>query len=273
VGDLRDEILASVAGARITACIVADDAGIVAETGLAAEEAGRLGLSVERILTEGSQVEKGDEIARFHGNPRQIVVAEEVLMGIMAKPSGIATAARRFVKKAGQRPRIVCGAWKKMPSSQKAAIRRAVVCGGAWCRMSQDPFVYLDKNYVEIFGGVGEGLRAVANMTGHVKVVQLRGRHANIELEACEAVEHGAHVLHVDSGSPDDAERVSRKLKRSGTRNRVRIAFSGDVRFEHMDALKKLDIDILDIGRSIVDAPLLDMRMEVLRVENGEEVG
>jgi len=139
--------------------------------------------------------------------------------------------------------------------------------------MCQDPFVYLDKNYVEIFGGVGESLRAVANMTDRVKVVQLRGRRKSIELEACEAVEHGAHVLHVDSGSPDDAERVSRKLKCSGTRNRVRIAFSGDVRLEHMDELKALDIDILDIGRGIVDAPLLDMRMEVLRVENEEWVG
>ena len=30
-----------------------------------------------------------------------------------------------------------------------------------------------------------------------------------------------------------------------------------------------MDVDILDIGRAIVDAPLLDMRMEVIAVEAG----
>ncbi|MGW8314331.1 MAG: hypothetical protein ACWGNV_01935, partial [Bacteroidales bacterium] len=49
-----------------------------------------------RILKEGSEVRSGDEVARFAGGPKQVVAAEDVLIGLLAKPSGIATAARRF---------------------------------------------------------------------------------------------------------------------------------------------------------------------------------
>ena len=52
-----------------------------------------------------------------------------------------------------------------------------------------------------------------------------------------------------------------------GLRNKVSIAFGGGVRLEQIDELKALGVDILDIGREIVDAPLLDMRVELVGTE------
>lgn len=265
VPDLRDEILRSAAGKQVVASVVADDSGVLAETGAVASEARRLGLDLQRIRADGA-ILKGDEIARFAGSAKQIVSAEDVLIGLMAKASGIATAARRFVDRAAGRPKIVSGAWKKMPASQKDAIRRALAIGGASCRISDHPFVYLDKNYLRILGGITASLAAVAGLTDYEKVVQLKGRYQDIAREACAAVAAGADLLHIDTAQPDDVTHVSDALTRLGLRRRVRIAFGGNVRLEDMDRLKALDIDILDIGRQIVDAPLLDMRMEVYAV-------
>jgi nicotinate-nucleotide pyrophosphorylase (carboxylating) len=89
--------------------------GIIAGITSAKEEAGNLGLSILRVVNEGSPVRKGDEVIRFSGTPRQIVIAEEILIGLLAKPSGIATHAHKFVKATGGKPKVVCGAWKKMP--------------------------------------------------------------------------------------------------------------------------------------------------------------
>jgi len=264
MGDIRDGILRSVLGNRITAAIIADDAGVVAETAAAAGEARALGLTVHRILPEGSEVRPGDEIARLAGTPKQVVMAEDCLIGLMAKPSGVATAARRFVARAGDRPEIVAGAWKKMPAALKEAIRRAIAVGGAKVRMSSGPFLYLDKNYVKMLGGIAEALKAVALLAGYVRVVQLKGHHREIALEADEAVTHGADILFVDSGQWADLRTVSDRLKQEGLRERVRIAFGGSIRLEDIDGLKALDVDILDVGRHIVDAPLLDMRLEVV---------
>ncbi len=262
--DLRDVIFSTVADRLVTGVILADDEGIVSETKTAADESKRMGLTLLGILEEGSAVRPGDEIARISGTPTQVVSAEDVLIGLMAKPSGIATAARAFVSRANGRPEIVSGAWKKMPLAQKESIRRAVAAGGAFIRICQDPFVYLDKNYIKILGGVGRALEAVSSMTDRKKVAQLKGRYSSVVEEACEAIESGADILHIDTGSTADVEAVVQELVRRGLRSRVKLAFSGNIRLEDLDELKQMDLDILDIGRQIVDAPLLDMRLEVV---------
>jgi nicotinate-nucleotide pyrophosphorylase (carboxylating) len=156
-----------------------------------------------------------------------------------------------------------------MPLYQKESIRRAVGVGGALIRISPDPFVYLDKNYIRILGGIGRALQAVSRMTDRRKVAQLKGRHKSVVEEACEAVEFGADILHIDTGNTEDVDRVVRELVRLDLRSRVSIAFSGSIRLEDVDELKRLDVDILDIGRQIVDAPLLDMRLEVIEAREG----
>jgi nicotinate-nucleotide pyrophosphorylase (carboxylating) len=259
-----------VAEEKVAASIIADDDGIIAETAAAEKEAKKLGLTINRILVEGSRVKQGDEILRFIGKPKQVVIAEDRLIGLMAKASGIASAARRFVEKAGPRPEIVSGAWKKMPFSQKEVIRRAVAVGGANSSISRDPFLYLDKNYIKMLGGIKESLLAVVDLKGYLKVVQIKGAYKDIALEGCDAVEGGANIIFIDTGRQHDVKRVTDRLNRAGWRGKVKIAFGCNVRLEDIEALKALDVDILDIGRQIVDAPLLDMRLEVVDTKGGK---
>lgn len=272
--DLRDEIFKGVSDRKVTANIVSDGEGVIAETRAAAEEACRLGLAVESVLDEGSRVGSGDEVMRIEGSPKQVAQAEEVLLGIISKPSGIATAVCRFIEKAGQRPRIVCGAWKKMPPPLKDAIRRAVITGGGAFRITGEPFVYLDKNIIEMLGGIAASLSATSSLTGHVKAVQIKGRYGDIADEACEAARCGASIVFIDTGRPGDVAEVTGRLESMGLRSRVQIAFGGNVTLPDIDRLKSLDIDILDIGRAIVDAPLLDLRMEIegMEEDNGKGV-
>lgn len=262
--DVREEILRHVPVARVTATIVADEAGILAGVSMAKREAERLGLSLVHIREDGSPVERGDEIARFTGSPKQVVMAEESMVGMLAKPSGIATMARRFVEKTDGRPKVVCGAWKKMPAVLKEMIRGAVSVGSAHPRIVTGPFAYLDKNYIELLGGIRKSLAAVAHLEDHSKVVQVKGRHGDIVSEAREAAEFGADIVFVDTGRADDARAVAEELARRGLRGKVMLAFGGGVNLEEMEELTTLDIDILDIGRPIVDAPLLDMRLEII---------
>jgi len=265
--DVREEILKNVQRKKVTASIVVDEDGIIAGITSTKEEAGKLGLSVLMIVNEGSHVRKGDEVIRFSGTPRQIVMAEEILMGLMAKPSGIATKAHQFVKATGGRPKVVCGAWKKMPPSLKDMIREAVHAGGALSRIEPTPFVYLDKNYVKLLGGIKKSLEAVAHLRNVSKVVQVRGRYQDIVSEACEAAESGANIVFIDTGNTADVRPVVERLRQLGLRNKVKIAFGGGVNIETIGELKALDIDILDIGRQIVDAPLLDMRLEIIDIK------
>ena len=262
--DVREEILKSVQARRVVAAIVADEEGIVAGVSLARSEAEKLGVLVMEIVGEGTCVKRGDELARLAGTPRQIVMAEDVLIGALAKASGIASRAREFVTRANGRPRVVSGGWKKMPPAMKEMIRSAVAVGGAQPRIVPGPFAYLDKNYVELLGGIRQSLAAVAHLEGVAKVVQVKGRYDDLASEACEAADHGADVVFIDTGRAEDVARATALLTRRGLRAKVQVAFGGGVRLEDLDALKALDLDLLDIGRQIVDAPLLDMRLEIV---------
>jgi nicotinate-nucleotide pyrophosphorylase (carboxylating) len=266
--DIREEILRHVQGKHVTATILADDEGIIAGIPSTKKEADKLGLSLLMTRNDGDHVKKGDEVIRFSGSPKQVVMAEDILIGLLAKPSGIATSARKFVKATGGRPRIVCGAWKKMPPPLKDMIREAVIAGGAGYRMEDGAFVYLDKNYVALLGGIAKALSAVAHLNKSSKVIQVKGRYGNVVSEACEAAESGANVVFIDTGKPDDVRAAVERLLQRGLRNRVKLAFGGGVKIESIDELKILDIDILDIGRQIVDAPILDMRLEIVDIQN-----
>ncbi len=261
--DIRDQIFKKIINTQITASIIAVEKGVIAGSLSARKEAKNLGLSVLHWLDDASSVKKGDTIARFTGTPKQIAAAEEILMGHMAKPSGIATAAKKFVNKAGARPKIVSGAWKKMPILLKGMIRSAVAAGGAATRICETPFIYLDKNYIKMLGGIASSLRATEGMRDRKRVVQIHGYYKDIASEACEAAENGADMIFIDTGDINAAKKVIDALTARQLRQKVSVVFAGGIRFEDLDPLKSLDIDILDVGRAILDAPLLDMRMEV----------
>lgn len=229
----------------------------------ARREAERRGLTAAMSVTDGTPVVPGDTIMKIYGTPLILAIAEETLMGFIAKPSGIATAARAFVEKAPARMKIVCGAWKKMPPGEKESIRDAIAVGGAAFRITDQPFIYLDKNYIAMFGGIRECLDEVRHRNDVVKVIQLKGRYGALEGEARDAFEGGARILFIDTGKPKDVTSVSQELKRMGVRGEVEIAFGGGIALQDIEKLMACDIDILDVGRSIVDAPLLDMRMEI----------
>jgi nicotinate-nucleotide pyrophosphorylase (carboxylating) len=215
------------------------------------------------LQTDGDAVKAGAVVGRIAGSAMQIAIAEEFVIGKLAKPSGIATAAHRAVRLAGGEMKVVCGAWKKMPAEIKSIVREAIVCGGAAFRITDEPFLYLDKNFVRMLGGIEATLSAVAPIHDKLKVIQLKGEFARTEQEALLAVTHGADVLMIDTGNLADLEAANRVLEATGLRQQVKLAFARGIRLQDIAALKGLGIDILDIGSEIVDAPLLDMKMDV----------
>jgi nicotinate-nucleotide pyrophosphorylase (carboxylating) len=103
----------------------------------------------------------------------------------------------------------------------------------------------------------------VASVGDKLKVIQLKGEFASVAQEAIMAVTHGADILMVDTGGLADFEAARRALEAIGLRQQVKLAFAKGVRLRDIPAMKGRGIDILDIGSEIVDAPLLDMKLDV----------
>jgi nicotinate-nucleotide pyrophosphorylase (carboxylating) len=146
----------------------------------------------------------------------------------------------------------------------KQVLRDAILVGGAAIRISDEPFIYLDKNYVRMFGGVANAVRA-AGAVGHRTIaVQVRGETTRVEDEAVEAVSLGATIVMVDTGDTSELARVHAALGAAGCRQQVKLAFGGGIRLGSVGALSRLGADILDIGTEIIDAPIVDFRLDVI---------
>lgn len=123
-----------------------------------------------------------------------------------------------------------------MPFEIKPRIRSAIAAGGASVRICDEPMVYLDKNYVEMLGGIQASLRAAEQLEGRKKVVQIRGKYENGDIvrEAFSAVSAGADIVFVDTaGSPTYARsarpcsRRSRSWKEEFGYRDVKLAYAG----------------------------------------------
>ena len=269
--DLRDVILASVVDSTVTAAVIAETEGMIAGMKQTVEKGQSLGLEILYQASDGTRVEKSEKVLLFRGTPKQVAMAEECLIGMLAKPSGIATTVNEAVGLASGRLEIVSGAWKKMPPEIKFVVREAIATGGGNFRIINGPFIYLDKNYVRILGGIAQTLQAVKELRGMQKVIQLKGETADVSAEAREAVKHGADIIMVDTGNLADARAVAAVLTELGVRQQVKLAFAGGIKIKDIPALASEDIDILDIGAQVVDAPLLDFRLDVLHVRHAQD--
>ena len=261
--DLRDTIFAAVAGCSFVADVRVTTPGVICGIERAAQKATDLGCEVLHAAADGDDVGIDAPILTIRGSAKAIAMAEDCVPGAIAKPSGISRAMRRAQALAGSRVRVVSGAAKKMPEEVKDQIRRAVHRGGGSGRISEKPFLYLDKNYVRIFGSVRRTLEAVAPMQGFVRAIQLRGLVEDIAAEARSAIEMRAEILMVDSGRLEDLDMVSSMVRESGRRGETVIAFAGDIAMDDVADVVTHDVDILDIGRAILDAPIVDIKFDV----------
>ncbi|WP_088552627.1 nicotinate-nucleotide diphosphorylase [Calderihabitans maritimus] len=261
--DIREHLFAELHQKVFGFEIRVNQAGVLAGVRKAVEFATELGLKIEFFSQDGDRVEPGHCVFRGKGEAEKIVRAEEMMLGCLGKPSGVATAANRAVELAGERLKVVCGAWKKVAAEVRQELRQAIKLGGAGIRITEEPFVYLDKNYIRMLGGITPAVERAKMLPGRSVVVQLRGNGPAIEGEAKEAVEAGAGILMIDTGDEADLKRVIELAQRDGWRDRVKIAFAGGVTFDKIPRLANLGADIVDVGRAIIDAPLLDFRLDV----------
>jgi len=261
--DIPVLLLAACPHREVGARLVALEPGVAAGFREMTAEAGAMGLAVVAAVADGQPLAAGQILAELTGPPLAVLKAEDRLLGMVGKFSGVARAASRASDLAG-RVRVVCGAWKKMPLELKQGLRRSLEAGGVDTRIIDTPMVYLSKNHLRVLGSVGRAMDAALAIPGRDVVIQICGESGPIHLEAQEAVSRGAKVVFVDTGRLDDLIAVAGHLRGLGLRGEAQLAFAGGITLDDLPGLASADLDVVDLGRALIDAPLLDLRYQVM---------
>lgn len=268
--DIRDNLFKDIEHKKFRAIVTTERSGILAGVQDARKIADDLGIQLEICKKEGDNLSRGETFANLLGFPKQIAIAEEKLIGSLAKASGIATAAWTAKELAGDSMRICSGSWKKMPMEIKHMVRNAIAAGGATFRICEQPMVYIDKNFIRMFGSISNAIQACRYVPGAKIVIQIKGITNTIEEEAKMALQGNCHTLMIDTGNIEDVRVCYQTVKRCGKTGQVVIAFAKGIRIQDIPELAKEHIDVVCIGKEIVDAPLLDMKLDVIQEEKAE---
>jgi len=180
------------------------------------------------------------------------------VIGPIGFASGIATRASEFKKGCPQGLSLACGGWKKLPSMLKPLLREGLAAAGVFPRLVNGDFVYLSKNAVTMLGGVAPAISAGRSVEHGPVAIQVK----NVE-EALFAAENGAGIIMVDTGRLEDLSQVHAALCAHQYREKLTLAFGGGVKLGDLAAVREAGAQAVDVGRAILDAPLLDLRLTI----------
>jgi nicotinate-nucleotide pyrophosphorylase (carboxylating) len=242
--------------ARIEAVLAARQSGVLAglEAGLLAFELLDPSLDIERLLPEGSRVERGQAVARINGPARPVLAAERTALNLVCRLSGVATATRSLVDAIeGQKAKIVCTR-KTTPGLrilEKEAVRLG---GGANHRFGLDDAMLIKDNHIALAGGVRPALERARQHAGHLVKIELEVDTLD---QLAEALEVGVDAVLLDNMSPETMRRAVAMVD-----GRAITEASGRINLETAPAIAATGVDLISSGWITHSAPILDLGLD-----------
>jgi nicotinate-nucleotide pyrophosphorylase (carboxylating) len=218
----------------------------------------RPAISVNQRIFDGVRLNNGQEVAYIRHNARALLSCERVMLNVIQRLSGIATATRRYVDAiAGTRARVLDT--RKTVPGMRLLDKYAVTCGGGHNhRLDLSDGVLIKNNHIALAGGIVPALTAaVRNRTGR-QVIEVEVRTAD-ELE--QAIEHGAHSILLDNMSP---EQVRQCVERVGREQRkISLEASGGITLENIRAYAETGVDFISVGALTHSVQAVDMSLRI----------
>src|ERR1700692_2602783 len=243
--------------ARIEAVMAARQPGVLAglEAGLLAFELLDPSLEIERLVPEGSRVERGQAVARISGPARPVLAAERIALNLLCRLSGVATATRSLADAIeGHKSKIVCTR-KTTPGLrilEKEAVRLG---GGANHRFGLDDAMLIKDNHIALAGGVGPALERARAHAGHLVKIELEVDTLD---QLAEALEVGVDAVLLDNMDPDTLRRAVQMVN-----GRAVTEASGRITRESAPAVAASGVDLISSGWITHSAPILDLGLDV----------
>jgi nicotinate-nucleotide pyrophosphorylase (carboxylating) len=253
-------------GAEGRAVIRAKADGVIAGAFVADAAFDRFGARYEEVVSDGSRVAPGDVVARIRGPLAALLGAERTALNLLARLSGVASLARKFVDAvAGTRAKIL-DTRKTTPGYrllEKYAVRTG---GGVNHRMGLDDEILVKENHIAAARAAG----AAAGFDAAIRLLvenAPEGTRIGIEVQdlselhiALEA--RPAYVLCDNFGLADLALAVEIRDGWPGE-GRPEIEASGNVTLANVAEVAATGVDRISVGALTHSAPALDLSMRI----------
>lgn len=260
--DIPHHLLQNKINDKMIAVIKCTEDGILCGIDKVIKSALENGLEILETKFNGDCIKANDKLIVLKGNTLDIIKGEDLYLSYLCKPSGIASTGYKAKQMAGEL-KVVSGGWKKIPLEYKNTLREALTVSGVGLRILDEPFIYLDKNYLSVHKTIEDLICIAKTIPSRRIAIQIKGNTDSIEGEALKAAELGVSVIMIDTGNIEDINKCSAILRENKLRHNLQLAYAGGICLNDIEKIRNLDVDLIDVGRTIIDAPLLDIRYNV----------
>ena len=216
-------------------------------------------LNVRALLSDGSRLYSGSDIAVVSGPAGPILRAERIALNFLQRMSGIATATNRYVEAVrGLNSRIV-DTRKTAPGHRyldKYAVRMG---GGQNHRLNLADGILIKDNHIQANRFREMGLAQV------IALALERASHTikvEVEVETLdqvrEAVDAGAHIIMLDNMSVDLMREAMALID-----GRAVVEASGGINMDTVRAVAETGVDLISIGALTHSVTALDISLDL----------
>ncbi len=210
-------------------------------------------------LEDGARFKKGDEIAEFTGNAREVLTAERVAMNFAQHLSGIATMTAAYMDALdGVKCRICCTR-KTTPMMRQLEKAAVVHGGGSNHRHTLFNGILIKENHIMAAGGIENAIQRASDGTHHLMRIGIEV--TNLE-EFDVALAAKADVIMLDNMDND----TMREAVKRAEGHRVVLEASGNASLERIRGMAETGVHVISVGALTHSAPAVDMSLLIENV-------
>ena len=202
---------------------------------------------------EGSQIKKGDLIAIFEGNIKNILIGERVALNFLSHISGIATKTNSFVKKVNKKSKICCTR-KTIPNLrviQKYAVKLG---GGENHRFNLSDEFLIKDNHIAVDKDIREIIKNAIKFK--------KGKKITVEVDSLNQLKK-IIGLKFDRVLFDNMNIESLKAGVKLAKKYYQTEASGNITLNSVKNISKTGVDRISVGAITHSAPALDLKLEI----------
>lgn len=255
-GDVTTEAVVP-AGSRMSAAIRCREAGRIAGTGAIALALAHFDEPASAAIEapDGSDVGPGDVVARLAGSARTLLSAERVILNLLGRLSGIATATAAVVRAVEGTGAAIKDTRKTTPGLRLLEKYAVAVGGGVNHRFGLYDAVLIKDNHIAAAGSIAGAVGRVRTRWGDAFPVQVEVDTLD-QLEEALACRVGAVLL--DNMSTDLLRRAV-----GIAQGRCHLEASGGITLANVRAVAGSGVDSISLGWLTHSARSLDLGLDV----------
>ncbi len=249
-----------VEGYKIRSYVRSKDEGILAGEKFIVPFLKYLGFEVKSSVYDGRDIKKGDNLIIFEGDADKSLSVERLILNILGKLSGIATATYTMVRLAKEvNPTVrIAGTRKTTPGLRVFEKYAIEVGGGDPHRFNLSDAVLIKDNHLTIIGSIEKAVKMARQVASFTKKVEIEVSSYD---DAIKAYKAGVDAILLDNMSVNEISEVVSELK-----GKVILEASGRINPENVKSYAKTGVDIISSGYITHSSRSLDFSMDVERI-------